>query len=418
MTDPVVQISGLSKVYQIGHEDQVDRGSLREAITRTLKKPPELFTGHRVAQEKFWALKDITVEINRGDVVGLIGRNGSGKSTLLKILSQIVEPSEGEVVLNGNSASLLEVGTGFHPELTGRENIYFNGSILGMSRKEIEAKFAEIVEFSEIERFLDTPVKFYSSGMYVRLAFAVAAHLEPDILIVDEVLAVGDAAFQRKSLGKMRDATQNAQRTVIFVSHSMEAIQSICNKCIWLDSGKVIAMGETSKIVEQYISSSGALERPALKDRTDRRGNGDVRLTSLKIQDSIQEDKQVALNLQLNNLTPSVFKDAKLSIDIYDGTGVHVSNLLNYTVKQQVDIKPGPNKLQIVVSNFCLAPGRYSLNVFIASDQLNKKLFDWVEDAAQLLVQPYDFYGTGSVPSFSGKFVYLNYDYKTEKTSR
>ncbi len=197
MSKPAVEIKGLSKAYMIGHEREAMAGTMtfRDSLVNIARKPYELFTGHQLKKEKFWALKDVNLEIQQGDVVGIIGRNGSGKSTLLKVLSRIVEPTKGEVIMRGRVASLLEVGTGFHPELTGRENVYFNGAILGMTRKEIQSKFDEIVAFSEVEKFLDTPVKFYSSGMYVRLAFAVAAHLDPDILIVDEVLAVGDAAF-------------------------------------------------------------------------------------------------------------------------------------------------------------------------------------------------------------------------------
>lgn len=240
MSKPIIEVKNLSKVYNIGHEQKSAPGTLtfRDSLTQTLRKPLEIFTGHRIEQEKFWALKDVNFEVSQGDVVGIIGRNGSGKSTLLKVLSRIVEPTEGEITMRGRVASLLEVGTGFHPELTGRENVYFNGAILGMSQKEIKSKFDEIVAFSEVEKFLDTPVKFYSSGMYVRLAFAVAAHLDPDILIVDEVLAVGDAAFQKKCLGKMKDVAGQG-RTVLFVSHSMSAVRSLCTSAIVMSEGKV-----------------------------------------------------------------------------------------------------------------------------------------------------------------------------------
>ena len=213
--------------------------------------------------EEFWALKDVSFEVKEGEVVGIIGRNGAGKSTLLKILSRITEPTEGRVRIRGRVASLLEVGTGFHPELTGRENIYVNGAILGMTRREISAKFDEIVAFAETEKFLDTPVKRYSSGMYVRLAFAVAAHLEPEILIVDEVLAVGDVAFQRKCLGKMGDVSQNG-RTVLFVSHNMQAIRSLCKKAIWLQNGQVYGMGDSTTIVEDYLRANTGTKRTAI----------------------------------------------------------------------------------------------------------------------------------------------------------
>ncbi|MFO0955417.1 MAG: ABC transporter ATP-binding protein [Candidatus Saccharibacteria bacterium] len=254
---PAVEIKGLSKAYMIGHEQEAMAGTMtfRDSLTNTLKKPLELITGHQLKKEKFWALKDVNLEIEQGDVVGIIGRNGSGKSTLLKVLSRIVEPTKGEVIMRGRVASLLEVGTGFHPELTGRENVYFNGAILGMSRKEIQSKFDEIVAFSEVEKFLDTPVKFYSSGMYVRLAFAVAAHLDPDILIVDEVLAVGDAAFQKKCLGKMKDVAGQG-RTVLFVSHNLPSVKQLCNKGILLKGGSIIASGTIDTIAKQYLETT------------------------------------------------------------------------------------------------------------------------------------------------------------------
>lgn len=257
MSKPVISIKGLSKSYMIGHEQQAAVGTLtfRDSLTGLLRKPLEIFTGHQLKKEKFWALKGLDLEIRPGEVVGIIGRNGSGKSTLLKILSRIVEPTGGEAIMHGRVASLLEVGTGFHPELTGRENVYFNGAILGMSRKEIKEKFDEIVAFSEVEQFLDTPVKFYSSGMYVRLAFAVAAHLDPDILIVDEVLAVGDAAFQKKCLGKMKDVAGQG-RTVIFVSHSMQAVKDLCTRCVYLKQGEVVAQGDLDSVISKYLKSS------------------------------------------------------------------------------------------------------------------------------------------------------------------
>lgn len=264
---PVIEIKGLSKAYMIGHEREAMVGTMtfRDSLTNLARKPLEIFTGHQLKKEKFWALKDINLDIEQGDVVGIIGRNGSGKSTLLKILSRIVEPTNGEVIMRGRVASLLEVGTGFHPELTGRENVYFNGAILGMTRKEIQSKFDEIVAFSEVEKFLDTPVKFYSSGMYVRLAFAVAAHLDPDILIVDEVLAVGDAAFQKKCLGKMKDVAGQG-RTVLFVSHSMAAVRSLCNKGALIKNGELILFGTIGEALREYeeVSDMALVRKKAL----------------------------------------------------------------------------------------------------------------------------------------------------------
>jgi lipopolysaccharide transport system ATP-binding protein len=248
MSDIAIKVDNLSKKYIIGSGTS---GSLRETLSNVWHNT---FGGKRSTEEEFWALQDINFEIKQGEAVGIIGRNGAGKSTLLKLLSKITYPTTGNITMNGRVSSLLEVGTGFHPELTGRENIYLNGTILGMSRKEVKSKFDEIVDFSGVEKFLDTPVKRYSSGMYVRLAFAVAAHLEPEILIVDEVLAVGDAEFQKKCLGKM-DEVAKGGRTVLFVSHNMGAIESLCNTAIQLSNGKIIDYGLTAKVIESYYSN-------------------------------------------------------------------------------------------------------------------------------------------------------------------
>ena len=264
MPAPIISVENLSKRYLVGH--RADRGgshnytALRDVIGRELRnvarKTLNVARGRQVIQgdtlEEFWALKDVSFEVQQGDVLGIVGRNGAGKSTLLKILSRITEPTEGRITLRGRVASLLEVGTGFHPELTGRENIYLNGAILGMSRTELRKKFDEIVAFAEVERFLDTPVKRYSSGMYVRLAFAVAAHLEPEILVIDEVLAVGDAEFQKKCLGKMSDVARGG-RTVLFVSHNMAAVQNLCSNAILLQGGRVTIGGEPDIVVDAYL---------------------------------------------------------------------------------------------------------------------------------------------------------------------
>ena len=259
MPDPAITIENLGKRYTIGHQRAKGDG-MRHAIEGAMRAPLAWLRSGRqkkLQQVDFWALKDVSFQIKQGEVVGIIGRNGAGKSTLLKILSRITVPTEGRIRIDGRIASLLEVGTGFHQELTGRENIFLNGAILGMTRAEIIRKFDEIVEFSEIEEFLDTPVKRYSSGMYVRLAFAVAAHLEPEILIVDEVLAVGDAAFQKKCLGKMGSFAQSG-RTVLFVSHNMEAVRSLCQRGVWLKDGRLHKDGKADEIVEDYFNSTSS----------------------------------------------------------------------------------------------------------------------------------------------------------------
>jgi lipopolysaccharide transport system ATP-binding protein len=259
MRKPVITIENLGKRYAIGHRKNGNEG-LRHSIEAAVRGPLGWLRSQRerkLRQEDFWALRDVSLQIKQGDVVGIIGRNGAGKSTLLKLLSRITVPTEGKIRIDGRIASLLEVGTGFHQELTGRENIFLNGAILGMSRAEIIRKFDEIVEFSEIEEFLDTPVKRYSSGMFVRLAFAVAAHLEPDILIIDEVLAVGDAAFQKKCLGKMGDFAQSG-RTILFVSHNAEAVRNLCQRCIWLKDGRIFKDGSADEILEDYFNDTAA----------------------------------------------------------------------------------------------------------------------------------------------------------------
>src|SRR6185369_8987395 len=267
----VITVENIGKKYTISHQQREDHSSLRDALAKNLssfgKKLAAPFL-HRsrfpvpgsrssASHEDFWALKDVSFEVKQGERIGIIGRNGAGKSTLLKILSRITEPTVGSIRIKGKVACLLEVGTGFHPELTGRENIYLNGAILGMGRQEIRKKFDEIVDFSEIEKFLDTPVKRYSSGMFVRLAFAVAAHLEPEILIVDEVLAVGDAQFQKRCLGKMQEVSTGG-RTVLFVSHNMSAVQSLCGKAIYLGGGRLRSQGDVAAIIHEYLKGSGA----------------------------------------------------------------------------------------------------------------------------------------------------------------
>ncbi len=259
----MIEVQGLSKRYQLG---VIGATRLRDDLERCWHR----LTGHaqRVPPEEFWALRDVSFTVAPGEVVGIIGRNGAGKSTLLKILSRITEPTDGEVLLRGRVASLLEVGTGFHPDLTGRENIYLNGAILGMKRAEITRQFDEIIAFAEVEQFIDTPVKRYSSGMYVRLAFAVAAHLEPEILIVDEVLAVGDVQFQKKCLGKMREISHRAGRTVLFVSHNMAAVCSLCQRAVLIDKGRLTSEGDTSTVVQTYLDSSINLQRSLREERS------------------------------------------------------------------------------------------------------------------------------------------------------
>jgi lipopolysaccharide transport system ATP-binding protein len=301
MSDAIIQVENLGKRYRIAHQQQQrSYMALRDVIAHKLAAPFRVLKGRTPRSEiaapssdlrppssrmeDFWALRNVSFEVKQGEVVGIIGRNGAGKSTLLKILSRITEPSEGRVRLRARVASLLEVGTGFHPELTARENIFLNGAILGMHRAEIRRKFDEIVAFAEVEKFLDTPVKHYSSGMYVRLAFAVAAHLEPEILIVDEVLAVGDAAFQKKSLGKMGHVARTEARTVLFVSHNMTAVQTLCHRALMLAGGELIAAGPVATVVSRYLrEAQGSNEEKHWTDPQTAPGNELIRIKRVRI---------------------------------------------------------------------------------------------------------------------------------------
>jgi lipopolysaccharide transport system ATP-binding protein len=307
--EPIIKVEGLGKQYSIGTQGSA-YSTLREVLTRKLRSPLSQ-QRNKTRDQKIWALRDVSFEVNPGEVVGIIGRNGAGKSTLLKILSRITEPTTGRAELCGRVGSLLEVGTGFHPELTGRENIYLNGAILGMARTEIERKFDEIVAFAEIEKFLDTPVKRYSSGMYVRLAFAVAAYLEPEILLVDEVLAVGDASFQRKCLDRMKDVGRRG-RTVLFVSHNMPAVTRLCDRTILLDEGTILQDGPSHKVVGSYLKSGlGTMAAREWPDAEKAPGNEVVRLCAVRVRtedgrvtDAIDIRRPVGVEMEFEVLKP------------------------------------------------------------------------------------------------------------------
>jgi lipopolysaccharide transport system ATP-binding protein len=336
MSDTVIKVEGLGKEYRIGVAR--DRNpTLRDVMARSAAAPFRRLKHRGYSQggqvERVWALRDVGIEVKRGDTLGIIGRNGAGKSTLLKILSRITEPTSGRIEIHGRIGSLLEVGTGFHPELTGRENIFLNGAILGMHRTEVRAKFDEIVEFSEIGRFLDTPVKRYSSGMYVRLAFAVAAHLEPDILVVDEVLAVGDYNFQKKCLGRMGDVAGQG-RTVLFVSHNMGAISALCSRAVFLDQGLVLADGPTQDVVATYINrgldSSGEVvwETESEAPGTEVLKLHAVRVVSRgQVTSEVDIDEEVRVEVEYWNFEPGTC--ASVSIHLVDKSGVVALSTVN-----------------------------------------------------------------------------------------
>ena len=410
MSDIVVRVEHVGKRYAIGGR-QDTYPTLRQKLASAAGMALRWIHGGRQKVEHIWALTDVSFEVRQGDALGIIGRNGAGKSTLLKILSRITKPTRGRVELYGRVGSLLEVGTGFHPELTGRENIYLNAAILGMRRAEIKRKYNEIVDFAAIGNFQDTPVKHYSSGMYVRLAFAVAAHFESEILIVDEVLAVGDAEFQKKCLGKMGDAARGG-RTVLFVSHNMGAIESFCQQSILLESGSVVCRGNTRDVVDAYLSAGYRdLDMP-LGDRKDRVGTGKLRFKSIILEDKKIRKRLLQIDFFIQNLIKQKFDNVLLSIVIFDHLGMPISNLVNYIVDKPIFIDSEGSAVRVKIRNLSLVPGSYYLSVFISSDNQNSEIYDYVTNAAKFEVPDYDYYQKGYSPYIKGRVVYMDYDFQ------
>ena len=385
-SDVVIRVEGLGKKYSLHHEQGERYTALRDVVARQAKAARRLLNPFTLAgqlrkaqreaaessEEEFWALKDVSFEIRRGERVGIIGRNGAGKSTLLKILSRITEPTTGRVEIRGRVASLLEVGTGFHPELTGRENIYLNGAILGMTRREIRTKFDEIVDFAEVEKFLDTPVKRYSSGMYVRLAFAVAAHLEPEILVVDEVLAVGDASFQKKCLGKMEDVAEREGRTVLFVSHNLQAIGLLTQKCLLLDSGECLNYERTNQVLSIYNS----LGRKSL-DYIDSTQNPGPRIKKVLVKTSEGPGLHrlgAKLYFEITVSTEIPINTMALSFQIVDDVNQPVIHLLIQDPEAPLRGINGCLTLSCTIPSPRLYIGMYKLSVYLADKDSNSIL--------------------------------------------
>jgi lipopolysaccharide transport system ATP-binding protein len=404
--DVAINVDGVSKLYRLGSKER-RRENVANVIVDFVRSPLRNYRYYRSlydfrdvlnrpeseqddSPDVLWALREVSFQVKRGEALGVIGSNGAGKSTLLKILSRITPPTAGEARISGRVSSLLEVGTGFHPELTGRENIYLNGTILGMKKKEIDKKFEEIVEFSGVQRFLDTPVKRYSSGMTVRLAFSVAAHLEPDILIVDEVLAVGDAAFQRKCLGKMEEVTKEG-RTVLFVSHNMGAIANLCNSAIWLDAGRLASQGDVSSIVSSYLATSSNL---SVKDPEDwkREGTGEARISDARILDStgnrrdrfgMGESILFEFDTQIYSDHQTLPDDIVVLINRVDiGLPVlHLSNLDSAFLTS--GLMRGNYTFRVELPECLLYPGTYSVSVYVAG-------FDYVRDVLSFSMEQSD----------------------------
>ncbi len=381
MSQPAIEVSGLSKRYVIQHESRHD--NLRDTLHHGARKLwRRLRWGTGFETEEFYALRDVSFSVQPGEVVGIIGRNGAGKSTLLKILSRITEPTTGRIALRGRVASLLEVGTGFHPDLTGRENVFLNGAILGMSRAEIRAKFDEIVAFAEVERFLDTPVKRYSSGMYVRLAFAVAAHLEPEILIVDEVLAVGDAQFQRKCLGKMQAVARGEGRTVIFVSHQMPVVRQLCSKVLLLEAGRSKAFGETSAVASVYESAFSESQQHSYHRPAGKR-DSDCVFESVALRTAqpagigaFPPGEPVHLSLVVRVARP--LAALQIAIRVSSAGNQAVFTTTNADASREIPrIAPGRHRFDVALPGL-LAPGSYRLT--LAAVEPNRETFDILDD--------------------------------------
>ena len=424
MSEPIIKVENLSKSYLLKHQQQEKYVALRDVISQKAKN---LVSRSQVSpdtsgpkSEIFWALKDINFEVNQGDRIGIIGRNGAGKSTLLKILSRITEPTTGTITIDGRVASLLEVGTGFHPELTGRENIFLNGAILGMSKAEIKTKFDEIVAFAEVEKFLDTPVKRYSSGMYVRLAFAVAAHLEPEILIVDEVLAVGDAQFQKKCLGKMEEVSKGHGRTVLFVSHNISSVAVLCNKGILLSNGEAVCMGDIKQVINVY-------EENVLEQKNNGQSSNSFLFTEkineneftlLKI-NFLTPDHKALNQIKTNDdftiytefYSPREVENGSISFFIKTLGGIIILRLATMP-DQRVSYKfrKGINKIYCNVKSLPLPCGAYTFSMGLAIP-----MREWLLKRDELFifnVKENDIFNSGFPPLLENSVAVVNYDWE------
>jgi lipopolysaccharide transport system ATP-binding protein len=396
---PIITVENLSKQYRVG---AVEKGykTLRESLSQAVTAPLKRLRSGAPSSDTIWALKDVNLEVMPGEVVGIVGRNGAGKSTLLKVLSRITEPTEGRIKLYGRVASLLEVGTGFHPELTGRENIFLNGAILGMSRREIKRNFDEIVAFSEVEKFIDTPVKRYSSGMYVRLAFAVAAHLESEVLVLDEVLAVGDASFQKKCLGKIGDVSRNG-RTVLLVSHYMPSIQAFCRRAILMQGGQVAMSDSPDKVIQHYLEQQTSAETTQdLTEHPNRLTNrNDVVYRRLSLQDEAGNDKSqfqmgetITFELEIDS-GERTLRDP-LFIIVIEKRGIPVTQLpTNYMVTEPLTIS-GRHTVRCHWEPGWLTPGIYTVSRLILHNALRQRI-DVISDVMTFEIVERDLYGTG-----------------------
>lgn len=420
MSETALVLEQIGKQYHIGRMRSAHRSAqdvIKDALLSPFRRAVRLLEGRAASDadldETFWALKDVSFQVKHGEIVGIIGRNGAGKSTLLKILSRITDPTEGRGEIHGRVGSLLEVGTGFHPELSGRENLFLNGAILGMRKTEIERKFDEIVAFAEIERFIDTPVKHYSSGMYVRLAFAVAAHLEPEILLVDEVLAVGDAAFQNKCLGKMSEVSR-AGRTVVFISHNMAAVENLCDRGILIENGRVTFSGDMKQTVDHYLqgaSGEGGRSKSHIVDLSKSSGRPPQCPPLLKrlefftdqgkpLNGGVRMGHSLKVYIYFHLEEPTSSFNACLGFDSLYGQRIFTAHSV-FEPKKAWGERGGEQVFLCEIPSLTLVPGEYRIKVALDVHNLER---DCVEDAARLIVLESDYYETGRVP-WNGMFV-------------
>ena len=410
--DVVISAKALGKRYQLGQLV----GGYQLLTERIAGRIAGLRGGPRTAPDEFWALQEVSFEVERGETFGIIGHNGAGKSTLLKILSRVTPPTTGEADLRGRVGALLEVGTGFHTELTGRENVFLNGAILGMSRAEIQSNFDEIVEFADVARFIDTPVKRYSSGMQLRLAFSVAAHLEPEVLIIDEVLSVGDLAFQEKCLGRM-ETVAGEGRTVLFVSHNLAAVENLCSRSMLLSNGRVTAQGPTRDVVREYVRNVGTTARSHLADREDREGSGALRFLDLgfeaggRVIDSPVSGQDFDIVISYETASRKPLRNVNFTIAVLTQLGqmmLHLSSQAKGTLLGEI---PAVGSVRCNLPRCPLPTGQYVLNLW--SDSSGQPL-DWVQHAAELTVSQGDFYGSGREPPESHRAVMVDHDWSVD----
>lgn len=407
MSDTIIKVENLSKRYRIGLQEK-KADTFAQQIWNNIKAPVENFKRikslgkfEEEGESVHWALKDVSFEVKQGEVLGIIGKNGAGKSTLLKILSKITEPTSGRIEMNGRVAALLEVGTGFHPELTGRENIYMNGTILGMTKREIDRKLDEIIDFSGVEKYVDTPVKFYSSGMRVRLGFSVAAHLEPEILIIDEVLAVGDYEFQQKCLGKMEDVSKNEGRTVLFVSHNLAMVRNLCNKGVLLQNGEIISDGLVSGTLDKYLNDG--FTEDSLIFQNNQISLKEIFIKRFKISDFLETGQDIEFEVDIENISEE--RIVELAITFTNLENLPILQYYSGHVGQTFSLKNGKNKIFSKIDKFPLINGFYYLNIWVGSKGTT---FDFLQKVKKVEVRPGAIIQKGPICTFNGYPVILN----------